>query len=352
MSTVKGNVLEQLYYNNKAILNSEIESSLIKEIINCIKNKDNILVCYPNPQYIISLIIQVVLRNEIENFKYNEDPSKRTTILIVSKNKELLNILKDIYLSKECIFEICKIQHKFLMENNIFCNIDNPYYAKLYWKHILNRYYKNDIPEKIPLHYIYPISYGYHTFSQLSRGDMNKVGRKDNNQDSTFFITSNSNIINSNQVNYDYVVIDYSTIDKNIPDFPNGALSFFKKPLDEKVIYFNRKKNVKNYLIGNEILEYYNSTDRNNDTSFFTTNTEMISSTKISNVNIEYVKADFEHELENAFHLLMRLIYKRFDSYDLNLLRTLLYNIMKLPVEGLHMIALQDLIHFLIQLMI
>ncbi|KOP83901.1 hypothetical protein AMS60_02580 [Bacillus sp. FJAT-21945] len=334
MNTLAGEKLEHLYYNNKAIYNSKIEVSLKNEINNCIKNKDDILICYPNPKYIIPLIIEAVLKNEIENFKYNEDPAKRTTVLIVSKNKELISVLKDICISSDYVFEICKIQHKYLIDNEVFCNIDNPYYARLYWRYILSKYYENEIPDKIPLHYVFPISYGYHTFNQLSRGNMNKVGRKDNSQNSVFLVTANSNIINSNQVNYDYIFIDYTTLDKNVHDLPKGTLGFFNKPLDERISFFNRKDNVKNYILGYEVLEQYNSSEKPIDSPFFISNSEMISSTKFLNINIEYIKADFEYELENAFHLLKKLIYKRFDSYDLNLIRTLFYNIIKLPVEG------------------
>lgn len=334
MSIVEGDILKPIYYNDKLISRTDLEDFIISETIDSIRNKDNILVCYPNPQYIIPLIIETVLKNELENFKYSEDPSKRTTILIISKNKELINMLKNVYVRKDYVYEISKIQHKHLMDSNVFCNIDNAYYAKLYWRHILSKYYVDEVPERILLHYFLPISYGYHTFSQISRGDMNKIGRKDNIQQSVFFITSNSNLINSNDNNYDYIFIDYTTIDKYILDCPKGTLGFFKKPLDERISYFNKKENVTSYIWGHELLEQCASNEKPINSPFYYSITNMISSTKISNINIEYIKADFEFELENSFHLLMKLIYKKFDSYDLNLLRTLIYNIIKLPVEG------------------
>lgn len=335
MNIIEGDTLKPIYYNDKLISSTFIERFLVSETMDCIKNKDNILVCYPNLQYLLLLIINLVLKNEQENFKFSEDPSKRTTVLIVSKNKNLISILKNVYIRTDFIYEISRTQHEYLMKNKVFCNIDDHYYTKLYWRHVFSKYYKDDNPEKIPLHYFLPISYGYHTFSQLSRGDMNKIGRKDSIQESVFFVTSNVNLISSHDIKYDYVFVDYTTIDKYIPNYPKGAFVFFDKPLDERINYFYRKENFKKYILGYEILEQFATTEKPSNSSFYYSITEMISSIKISNIYIEYVKADFEYELENAFYILMKLIYKHFDSYDLNILRTLIYNIIKMPVEGI-----------------
>lgn len=334
MRTVQGYIPSPIFYKDKSICWTYIEEFLLSETIDSIRDKSNILVCYPNPQFLIPIVIETVLKNELENFKYSEDPSKRTTILIVSKNKELINVLKNVYIRTDYVYEISKIQHRHLIDSNVFCNMDNPYYTKLYWRYIFNKYYESEVPEKIPLHYFLPISPGYYTFSQLSRGDMNKIGRKDNVQEAVFLITSNRDLINSNDIDYDYIFIDYTTIDKYIPNCRKGTFGFFKNPLDERISYFNRKEDVRSYILGYEILEKLSSTEKNINSPFYYSLPEMISTIKISNLNIEYIKADFECELENAFHLLMKLIYKRFDSYDLNILRTLLYNIIKMPVEG------------------
>jgi hypothetical protein len=334
MNNVEGEIHSPLIYNNKLINSSIVEKYLIDETLDCIRNKDDILICYPNPLYLIPLIIETVLNNELENFKFSEDPTKRTTVLIISRNKELINILKNFLIKTDYIYDVSKIQHRYLMDRNVFCDINNPYYAKLYWKHILTNYYEGNVPDKLPLHYFFPISYGYHTFTQLSRGNMNKIGRKDNIQKSVFFISSNINLIYSNDTNYDYVFIDYTTIEKYIPIIRKGTLVYFNKPLDDRISYFNRKENVKNYIFSSEILEQFISSDKSINSPFFCSITEMVLNTKISNINIEKIKADFEDELENAFHLLMKLIKKKFDTYDLNLIRKLLYNIIEMPVEG------------------
>lgn len=323
-----------LFYNNQALTSTQIENFLINETNNCIKEKDNILVCYPNQSYFIRLVIEAVLKNEMDNFQFSPNPSKRTSILIISKNKELVNLLEKIRIDISYVFEICRKQHKFLMENNFFCNIDSQYHTKLYWRHFLSKYYENSVPENIPLHYILPISVGYHRLIQIPRGNMNKIGRKDKEQESVFMVTGNVDLINSKDFKYDYLFIDFTTINKKIPNLPRGTLGFFHKPLDERISYFNHNKVVKNYTIGSEILEQFSSNENFTDSPFYNSISEMISSIKISNINIEYIQADFECELENAFELLMKLVHKRFDTYDLNLLRILLYNTIKMPVEG------------------
>lgn len=335
MELIKGSTID-LYFKNNILTNTKLEGFLLKEIRSCIHNKEDLLISFPNSKFIIPIVLESVISNETENFINKEDPTKRSTILFITNNKEIINEFKSISMKSEDIFEICKFQHQILIDKNIFCDINDVYYARIYWRHILSNYYKNSVPALVELYYILPISIGYHTFNQLSRGKMNKIGRKDNSQESVFLITNNINALNNDQLNYDYVFIDFSTINKSISKIPKGSLCFFSKPLDDRINYLN-KDTTKKYLIDSKILEFYKSGDYQDrvNSLFSRPISEMVSDSNISSISIEYIKSKFEDELEEAFVLLKRLLHKNFDSYDLRLIRTLLYNIIKMPVEGI-----------------
>jgi hypothetical protein len=334
MELIKGNEID-LYLENEILTKTEVEDFLLKEIRSCIHTKKDLLIQFPNPKLIIPIILESVITNEREYFVDKEDPTKRSTILFITNNKEIINVLERISIKSENIFEICKFQHQILMKKKIFCDINDPYNARFYWRHILNNYFNNEIPELIPLHYCLPISMGYHTFNQLSRGKMNKIGRKDNSQESVYLITNNINAINNDQINYDYVFIDFSTINKPVPKIPKGSLCFFDQPLDDRINYLN-KDSIKKYLIDSKMLESYTGNDLDRVNSPFSRQiSEMVLDSNISRILFEYVKSEFEEEIEEAFVILKRLLHKNFDPYDLKLLRTLLYNIIRMPIEGI-----------------
>jgi hypothetical protein len=333
MQTFLGKRL-QLYFDNKVFTNTEVEDFLLNEISDCIHNKDDLLICYPNSNFIVPMVLGSVLKNETDNFNKQLNPTRRTTILLITNNREFIPLLKSISLKTGDLFDMCKSQHQVLMENNIFCDIDDPFYARIYWRHIFSNYYNNEIPNTIPLDYFLPISKGYYSFNQLSRGEMNKIGRKDNIQESVFLVTNNINAFEIEQLHYDYVFIDFSTINKSIRNIPKGSLCFFDKPLDDRINRLN-KNNTKKYFIDGKILEFFTEENlKSADSPFSRPISELSLDTNISNITIQYLKTEFEDELENAFILLKRLILKNFDPYDLRLLRTLLYNIIKMPVEA------------------
>ncbi|GLO64428.1 DISARM system-associated protein DrmE [Oceanobacillus kimchii] len=333
MELIKGSEID-LYFENEVLRKTEVEEFLLKEIRSCIHNKEDLLIHFPNSKFIIPIILESVITNETEYFNDKGDPTKRSTILFITNNKEIINVFERISIKSEDIFEICKFQHQTLMNKKVFCDINDTYNARFYWRHILSNYYNNEIPDLIPLHYFLPISTGYHTFNQLSRGKMNKIGRKDNSQESVYLITNNINALNNNLINYDYVFIDFSTINKPVTKIPKGSLCFFDQPLDDRINYLNNN-GTKKYLIDSKMLEFYTENDPDKANSPFSRRlSEMVSDSNISRVIIEYVDSEFEEQLEEAFVLLKRLLHKNFDSYDLRLLRTLLYNIIRMPVEG------------------
>jgi hypothetical protein len=332
MKLIEGDKLD-LYFHNNIITRTEIEDFIIKKMDGCIRDKDDLLICYPNSDFFIPIFIESVLNNELNHFNEKEDPTKRTITLVITGNKKVVNIIKEIAVKIEDIFKMCKSHHQFLMENNIFCDINDPYYARIYWRHILSIYYENIIPDTVPLNYIFPISTGYHTFKQLSRGTMNKIGRKDNIQESVFLITNNINVLNHEHLFYDYVFIDFSSINKPAPKIPKGTLAFFNNPLDERISFIN-KVSAKRYLLDGKLLEMYKKNVVDVNSPFYRPISEMILDTNITNLRIEYVPSSFENEIEEAYILLKKLSSKKFDSYDLNILKIILYNIIKMPIEG------------------
>lgn len=334
MGILKDSAIE-LYFENQIITKTKVEEFLLKETRNCIHNKENILIQFPNPQLIIPAILESIITNETEYFANKKDPTNRSTILFITNNRDIINVFERIFIKSKDIFEICKFQHHELMKKEVFCDINDAYNARFYWRHILNNYYNNEIPDLIPLHYCLPISKGYHTFNQLSRGKMNKIGRKDNSQESVYLITNNINAINNDLINFDYVFIDFSTINKPVPKIPKGSLCFFDQPLDDRINHLNRDS-IKKYLIDSKMLEFYIENDQDEVNSPFSRQiSEMVSDYNISRISIEYINSEFEEEIEKAFVLLKQLYHKHFDPYDLRLLRTLLYNIIRMPIEGI-----------------
>ena len=333
MGVINSNKLDLITYNDETIKLGELDEFLIRGIIDCIYTKENFLICYPNKKMFLPLVISAVLRNEIQNYKFSSVPTKRTTILLIADKKHSLEILTRTMVYVNSWFNICNEQYRYFNSKGIFCNIDDPYFSRIYWRHILNRYFNSDIPESVPLHYLLPISTGYHSFQAISRGERNNIGRKDNVQSPVFLVTENIGILKNKDIKYDYCFIDGSFTSKTFAAPSQGTLMFFDNPLDDRILYAQRS-NPKNLIIDGKTLLNRKEEDHFKLGNQVISLKKLLLTTNITGLEVKYIRAKFEIQLEKAFQLLLSLKRKRFDSYDLNILSNLLYNIIRMPIEG------------------
>lgn len=320
-----------LRINGDKLQLSSLDERVIDQVVDCIKTKDNHLVIYPNKKLFLPLVILAVLRNEASNFRYFSNPCKRTTVLVLTNRKSVVNTLQEFRLLSTGIFEICQKQHQYFMEKGIFCDISDPFFTRVYWRHHLSNYYEGQIEQEIPLHFIYPISFGYTTFQSISRGNRNMIGRKDAVQQPVFFITDNIKWLGNMEC--DYTFVDCSYMDKQLPPIPDGTLLFFNSPLDDRISYASSYMNSSIYYDGKTIMNI--DIAEVNNKVFSMEKTDMLRTADINNLNIEYIKANFEQSLEDAYSAMIRLKKKAFNSYDLAIISNLLYTIMRMPVEGI-----------------
>ncbi|MED0958226.1 DISARM system-associated protein DrmE [Bacillus paramycoides] len=310
---------------------SNEEMSIINELITGIKKRENYLVCTPNEKMFFSLLLQTLYKEETINFKHNKQPEKRLEVLIITNKNNMKEFFLDCTVNTNELFLLCnRLHHHFG-----FCNIDDPYFARVYWRHLLYKYYSGEIPSEVPLHYIYPVATGYHTLQTISRGNRNLLGRKDS-QPPTFNITDNIDRLKDQSIKYDYVFVDCSRIKKNISNFPTGTLFFFNSPLDDRIVYLQRY-NLKQYLLVGDILKSINYQEPYNIKQL---SQEMFRKTSINSVEIEYVSSNFEREIERAIQLLGVLKKQKFSKYDVHVVAKLIYLFIRMPVNA----ALYDLI--------
>lgn len=307
------------------------EMSIINELITGIKKRENYLVCTPNEKMFFSLLLQTLYKEETINFKHNKQPEKRLEVLIITNKNNMKEFFLNCTVNSNELFLLCNRLHHHLG----FCNIDDPYFARVYWRHLLYKYYSGEIPSEVPLHYIYPVATGYHTLQTISRGNRNLLGRKDS-QPPTFSITDNIDKLEDQSIKYDYVFVDCSRIKKNISNFPTGTLFFFNSPLDDRIVYLQRY-NLKQYLLVGDILKSINYQESYNIKQL---SQEMFRKTSINSVEIEYVSSNFEREIERAIQLLDVLKKQRFSKYDVHVVAKLIYLFIRMPVNA----ALYDLI--------
>ncbi|MGV2516426.1 UNVERIFIED_CONTAM: hypothetical protein FO517_20870, partial [Bacillus subtilis] len=159
-----------------------------------------------------------------------------------------------------------------------------------------------EIPELIPLYYVMPVASGRKNFKPISRGERNTLGRVDNIQPPTFTFSDTIKTLETNDLQeFDYL----------------------DNPLDIRAPYLLKKEN-KNYIIDNFELKQFIDGGENME----------LPSSDINEISFKYIESPFEDALEEAFELLQKLQRDNFNSSDLKIIRSLLYNSIRMTIEG------------------
>lgn len=263
--------------------------------------------------------------DETTGFRTRDNPSKRAEILVITNRLEMLAFLETCRVNTEKLFQTCRSIHQFIG----YCNMEDTYFGRVYWRHILYNYYEGKLPQEVPLQYIYPIATGYHKFKTLSRGNRNIIGRKDS-QNPAIYITENLEILNEQEHCFDYIFVDCSYIKKGISKLPKGTLLFFDILLDDRIPYI-QKRVVQNYIVDRTCLQNIDNREKPLPVLHIE---KMLRKVSIHSLEVEYVKCNFEQEIERLSHLTDRLKKKKFSRYDMNIAAKLLHFLIRLPINA------------------
>lgn len=328
------NVFEELLIlDNKNIKFNSLENEILVSMENIILNKSNIVLCFPNKNFFPFIVLNAVFKDYFENYKHREDFTRRISVVVITNKKSFVNFLNTLNFNYSKLVKTFFEKHRFFRESGVFCNLNDGYFAQCNWNHILNRYFNNQIPDSIPLNYILPVEIGYFSFKKLNRGERNKIGRQDNIQQSVFYISDNLNILRDMKVEADYIFVDFTYIKKFHNVSTNGILYFFDSPLDDRLLYILNKSQFWNFDA--KILSGLPKEIKEETGILFESGIDdLIKSKDVNNIYINYVKSDFEEELDKGLDLIGKLSKKKFDSYDLKIIKTLFYNAIRMPVSA------------------
>ncbi|MCI1696643.1 DISARM system-associated protein DrmE [Aneurinibacillus aneurinilyticus] len=311
----------------RQVSTSSLEMDLVHNLKDVITKKRKFLLCHPNKSFWAELIVRSVVEEYILGYQQRPDFKRRLSVLIISEGNYLLEYFKSIEFPMNWIYQLGIDKHKFFNNNGEFASLDDKYYFQCNIKHYLEKVYNGDSPEKIPLHYILPISTGYKVFSHINRGKRNKIGQYDNEQQSVFYISSNPNILKEKHVPYfDYVFVDCSSISKIVVSKSLPISYFFDSNLDRRIPYLlNRDVNLYNFdpkLIPHLQLD--------NGEGLLTS----LKHYDIQRVKINCIDTKFDNSLEEVFRCIDSLRRKGFDSYDLSLSGKLVYTLLNTPISA------------------
>lgn len=313
---------------DNTILSSELNNTILQLLNRIWISKQNSVLIYPDNEIFLSLIVDCV-HNLETNLHFKKDPIKRTSVLIISRNRNLLKKISEFTIGTEELYEYCNTYHDFLNKKGIFCDMNDRTFSMLYWRTYLSKYYENDIPNVIPMYYIFPIASGRKRFIPVSRGNLNKLGKKDNLQPPTFIFTDTLKTLESNKEKIDLIFVDGTTIKGHIDILEYQKipfLIFLDNPLDIRIPYLLKGKN-KNYILDTfEFKNLVKSSDLNKKIE--------LPSVDVDNIVFKYIKSSFEGVLEQSFELLNNLYKVNFNRNDLKIIRTLLYNTVRMTIEG------------------
>ncbi|WP_336183545.1 DISARM system-associated protein DrmE [Bacillus sp. 205(2023)] len=312
------------------VLNTILVNELNKYIIQFFEkewiNKKNSVFIYPNIEIFLELIISCVYNLE-KNLEYKKNLSKRSSVLIISRNQKLIEKIKEVNVKTSDVFVQCNRYHKVLNENGFFCDMNDKTYSMVYWRTYLSRYFNNKIPGSIPLYYIMPVARGRKNFKPISRGERNTLGRVDNIQPPTFTFSDTIKTLETKELQeFDYIFVDGNSIKGNIDVLVKRNTPYFiylDNPLDIRTPYLLKKEN-KNYIFDNFELKKFVDIEKKVN----------LPSSDINEISFKYIESQFEDALEEAFELLQKLQRDNFNSSDLKIIRSLLYNSIRMTIEG------------------
>lgn len=342
-------VEEFLVSATKEIKLNSFEQKILTTLEDFILNKNNAVICYPNQDFFLVISLQLVLKDYMYNYKYKDNFTKRTSVLLITNKKRILELLQNLRVVYSKFIKNCFEKHKLFRDKLGFCDLDDSYYAQCNWNYILNLYYDRKIPETIPFNFLFPISIGYFNFKQLSRGTRNKIGRRDDKQGSVFYITDNINVLKNMDLEVDYALIDYTSINKFVNFGQQGVLYYFDTPFDDRIVYL--LNNTTEFWNFDAKLLSHLSEENVNDKTIIDNKEysigDLIKQKNFEKVNIQYVKSEFEAEIIEALELLNKLYKKNFDSYDLRIITSILYSAIRIPISAIQydLIAELELIY-------
>lgn len=292
--------------------------------------KDNAMLVYPDPKILLNLIIIGYFTLE-SNFKSKKDVTKRTSVLVVTRNRELFNRFQEMTLNTREVYKYAKDYHQFLRNQKIWCDMNDDRFTMLYWSTYLDRYYKKNVPDVIPLHYIFPVAKGRNNFTPSSRGERNKLGKIDSIQPPSFIFTDTLKTLDDYSQNFDYIFFDVSSFKGNLGVLKKVSTPYFlyfDNPFDDR-IYFNLNKETKTYLMDN--FAYKNFVNINPTKMEKNIHLPIVD---LNNIKFKYVETQFEEVLQEAFNLLSKLKQSNFNVNDLKILSKLLYTAIRMTIEG------------------
>lgn len=153
------------------------------------------------------------------------------------------------------------------------------------------------------------------------------MGRVDNIQPPTFTFSDTIKTLETNDLQeFDYIFVDGKSIKGNINVLEKRNTPYFiylDNPLDIRAPYLLKKEN-KNYIIDNFELKQFIDGGENME----------LPSSDINEISFKYIESPFEDALEEAFELLQKLQRDNFNSSDLKIIRSLLYNSIRMTIEG------------------
>lgn len=275
-------------------------------MVNLISSNNTIVISHKEHIF-FELIVTNCLEYEMD-YSLKKRPESRLRVLVVTRNKELLENLMNMQLGIEEIFEYSNGYRRFLQKKSIFCDIGSAEYSFVYWSHHLNIYYEGNIPKRIPLHYIFPIAKGRSEYNVLSRGTRNGIGKIDNVLQPMFIFSDVIGTAYDESLSFDHIFIDATTIKKNINMnmLSAEASLFFDNYFDFRIPY----------IVGENTGVFAFEEYKTNDISFI------------------YVPSDFEEEIQDAFKLLKKIKNDGFPSFEIRIINKILNNILRTSIDG------------------
>ncbi|MCG8538496.1 MAG: DISARM system-associated protein DrmE [Clostridia bacterium] len=317
------------YLDNNLSLKDE-EYIILENFIKAITKNKRIMVSYPNQKLFFILVLRLLHLDYDLLYQNRSDPLRRVSLLLITSLKEAYNVFENLSIaSKYVIDNSVSKQQYFATRNDIWTNMSNDFYAHIYWKDNLNKRFNQSIPDYLNYKSIFPISVGFNTFKNMPR---NYLGKYDNSQQSTIYVTSNINIFNKKELPlFDYIFIDYSNTNKYIKNIPSDTKTvfYFNKLLDDRVLY------IKNKIDKFALINHTKLQECSNKGLFLVNSKKLESKYSMNNLRIEYVESSFEESIYNAINMLEQADNYKELEYEKKIVSILISSILSLPITAI-----------------
>ncbi|CAM3505619.1 MULTISPECIES: DISARM system-associated protein DrmE [Saccharibacillus] len=305
---------------------SNLENMLMNKTKTAVADEKPFILCHPDKDYWIDLIIKTTISEYVSGYKKREDFKRRLSVLIISIDPLVIDKLLKVNISKKIAFQMGFDRHRFFSEQGEFCAIDDKDYFQCNIKHYLEKGFESKVPEAVPLHYILPLAIGYTKFSNFPRGNRNKIGQYDNKQQAVFYVSASLNIMEKDDLPFfDHIFVDCASSNDLIKPSFSATSYFFDSCMDKRLTYLNNNR------------EFYNFDPKLIPHLKLQNNAVLLNQLKnkdVQRLEISYIDTRFEECLSEAFEYFGLLRKRRFDPYDLSLAGRLLYIFLNTPVSA------------------